>query len=230
MWERHLYVKYIMKKYILILFALLITTFTNAQLTLVHSVSGYAYTPCAYFNHHYTYRNIENKFMIYSELPCPFYMQYFKTESEAVVQFISPIDFSEYKMLDITTHVQNGYELFVLTYDLFVKDKIAVVLLKNSSALIVDEDGKTIKDFDLNTAGIFLMKMDKQWQLVYTKTQIVSGIDNMEIYALPGDGEALNIEAPTSQKTSSARKVVRDGQVYVETESNTFSVTGQEVK
>ena len=219
-----------MKKSIILLFALFITAFADAQLTLVHSVKGYSYTPCVYFNHHYTYRDVENKFMIFSDLPCPFYMQYFKTESEAVVQFISPIDFSEYKTLDITTHVQNGYELFVLTYDLFVKDKIAIVLLKNSSALIVDEDGKTLKDFDLDKAGIFLMKMDKQWQLVYVRTQTVSGVDNMEIYAFPGDGEALNFSTPAIQKSSSVRKVVRDGQVFVETENNTYSFTGQEVK
>ena len=44
---------------------------------------------------------------------------------------------------------------------------------------------------------------------------------------IPEGIDAIN---PSSKRSSSARKITRDGQVLVETENNTYTLTGQEVK
>ena len=49
------------------------------------------------------------------------------------------------------------------------------------------------------------------------------------IYSLPGNGEAQAVSTPSSPKRS-ARKIVREGQVLVQTDNNTYTLTGAEVK
>ena len=49
------------------------------------------------------------------------------------------------------------------------------------------------------------------------------------VYSLPGDGSAQDISTPSAPQRA-IRKIVRNGQVLVETESNTYMLHGQEVK
>jgi len=220
-----------MKKFTFLFITFFATTIVHAQLTLEHTSTGDAFTPCAYYNHYYTYTAPKKNFMIFSELPCPFYMQYSKTSMNSTIHFISPVTFSIYKSLDITSHVQDNYEICVMAYNLFVRNKIAIVLFNSKSAIIIDEDDNLIHDFNMQDASLYLAKMDKQWQLVYTRFVAIDEEPNFEIYSLPGNGDINTlVNTPSTPRTSSARKIARDGQVLVETETNTYSLQGAEVK
>ena len=48
------------------------------------------------------------------------------------------------------------------------------------------------------------------------------------VYSVPGNGEAQAISNPSPKRN--ARKIAREGQVLVETENNTYTLQGQEVK
>jgi len=49
------------------------------------------------------------------------------------------------------------------------------------------------------------------------------------IYSLPGNGES-NVEQVSSPSRSSVRKFTRIGQVLVQTDNNTYSIQGQEIR
>lgn len=50
-----------------------------------------------------------------------------------------------------------------------------------------------------------------------------------DIYSLPGDGSAQDISTPSAPQRA-IHKIVRNGQVLVETENNYYTIEGQEVK
>ena len=123
----------------------------------------------------------------------------------STIHFISPIDFSIYKSLDITNHVQENYEICVMAYDLFVKNKIAVVLFNSNSAIIIDEDNNLIHDFNMKDASLYLAKMGTQWQLVYTRMVTINDEPNIEIYSLPGEGD-MNTTVNTPSSSAPTRR------------------------
>ena len=95
---------------------------------------------------------------------------------------------------------------------------------------IYDENGTMIQDLGTcNRASFcFFQLRSGEYRLCIIK-DFVDSIYNTEIYSLPGNGEAQAVSTPSSPKRS-ARKIAREGQVLVQTDNNTYTLTGAEVK
>jgi hypothetical protein len=96
-----------------------------------------------------------------------------------------------------------------------------------NETLVYNEDGTQIAS--LLGTNPCIVKIKGKYRLI-NRTQDKSG-NTTYIYSLPGNGEPQAISAPSSPKrSSSARKIARDGQVLVETDNTIYTLTGQEVK
>lgn len=95
---------------------------------------------------------------------------------------------------------------------------------------IYDENGTIIQDLGVCKYAEFCFFQLRNGEY---KLSVRKGFDddiyNTEIYSLPGSGGAQAVSTPSSPKRS-ARKITRDGQVLVQTDNNTYTLTGAEVK
>jgi len=99
---------------------------------------------------------------------------------------------------------------------------------------IVDEDGTILLTIpytgDTQQTTLSLVKIGGVYKLFVPTGDDTSSMPYAyDIYSLPGKGEPASVSNPSSPKRS-ARKIAHEGQVIVETETNTFDLRGQEVK
>ena len=233
-----------MKKSIFIFAALFAATFANAQITLERSLpvedatAEFMYLPCSVINCLQKQYN-HSRFQIPSELPCPFY---FKTTAKNIqnITFINPNDFSVYKTLDLSSYNLSSIydQICAISYNVFAVDKIALVIQERPTYdfLIIDEDGiilQRIHNYTQKASYLVIEKMNDQWKLIVPTTDENGKMATVDIYSFPGDGSvpqaAQAVSTPSSPKRS-ARKIARDGQVLVQTDNNTYTLTGTEVK
>ena len=95
---------------------------------------------------------------------------------------------------------------------------------------IYDENGTMIQDLGTGkylSYGFFQLKSGEY--KFYIRRTFVDNTENTEIYSLPSNGSSQAVSTPSSPKRN-ARKIAREGQVLVETENNTYTLQGQEVK
>ena len=92
---------------------------------------------------------------------------------------------------------------------------------------VIDEDGNVVYDFNnTNLKEFTLIKAGISYKLLATDD---NNNKTSYIYSLPGNGRTQAATSPSSSKHS-ARKIARDGQVLVKTETNTYTLQGQLVK
>jgi hypothetical protein len=90
---------------------------------------------------------------------------------------------------------------------------------------IYNEDGQLISTIKGNgNIPPVLLKINNRYLIVSRE-----GYDKTYIYSVPGNGEPQAVSTPSSPKRS-ARKIARDGQVLVQTDNNTYTLTGVEIK
>lgn len=242
-----------MKKSIFILVALFAATFANAALIpdykfINPGTEDFIYPAQWMFNslqmegNSSSNSHVPYTYHIGTDLPCPFYVKIVEDSSaQDGVRYIilNATDYSIYKSsLDIVSMFGEDKHPVVAAYDIFAVDKLAFIIENNnigSSSYsnehyyqIIDEDNNILLDF--STASWYINKYGDTWKLLLVKfgdTKVES-----EIYVLPGDGSmpgsSQAISNPAAQRN--AKKIVREGQVLVETENNTYNLKGQEVK
>ena len=96
---------------------------------------------------------------------------------------------------------------------------------------VYNEDNTIIADLGVawDNEYICFLKFSTGYKLLIEKVSTDYSFTT-EIYSLPGNGEpSTDIVSPSSPKRS-ARKITRDGQVLVQTDTNTYTLTGTEVK
>ena len=168
---------------------------------------------------------------------CPFFVRIEEINSEFFYVFINPFDYSVYKT--INTNFFNNVDIYAAAYDIFAVDKLAFFLKDNNDNHLrfIDEDGNVLLDFGDDVLTWHIAKYGSTWKLLLNKgTSTIFDGDNttsVEVYNFPGDGSEPQIPtninpSPTFKHT--ARKIARDGQVLVETENNTYTLQGQEIR
>lgn len=206
-----------MKKNIFMFVALCATVFANAQITLEHTINGYATFP---YTHGTKFRLLGN--IIHSEDANGTYITDAITYSTKTLPAIPNVYISEC--------AAKGY----FTAD----DRICFIAYKINESqegtnnyqhiYLYDEYGTMIQD--LGTCKYFTQHFfalpDGPYKYVLIRT--LNEKDQTEIYSLPGNGESQAINNPSPKKN--ARKFAREGHVLVETETNTYTLNGQEVK
>lgn len=212
-----------MKKSIFILAALFAATFANAQITL----DGTIFT-----NRNCTTLIDEPNVDAYydcGKIPLLDRSHY----RDSILELYNT-DGTLYK--EIILPIQGG-RIQQVTKNIFTTDnKIAFLIEKldwenhKTYLYCVDENSKVIKDFgELNGSiyGIGIRLIGNEYKLIVDRE--CEGEYQFDIYSLPGSGEAQAVSTPSSPKRS-ARKIARDGQVLVQTDNNTYTLTGAEVK
>ena len=217
-----------MKKFTFILAALFAATFANAQITLEKTFSSQEVWPASALNREYEKGHVYGAL----KLPCPFYYttmlvneaeggEYWN--NEYTLQFLNQSDFSVYKTINLKEGELGHIE--AISYNVFATNKIAFITTINNERVIKDEDGNIL--LTLEGHNIFIEKCGSGWKLIDAYDNDYS--QHTKIYSLPGNGEALAVSTPSSPKRS-ARKIARDGQVLVETDTNIYTLQGAEVK
>jgi len=193
----------------------------NAQLQLLHTFDSAVYP-------YYGYLVTVN-----STLPDAQYVISTDTTSTTITShFISLSTFQEEKSMTINKQVPKDMshsEYVDLAFKNFwFNDNFIYVLIQehNKTQLcwyLCKEDGTLIQNFgevDLfivpSTNGYLLFAVQHYATPMYTK-----------VYAIPGNGQPTDLEAPTAQtRTSNARKVVENGQMYIILDGVKYAVTG----
>ena len=220
----------IMKKSILILAALFASTLVNAQISLEHQLYGDIRFGTGI-------QLIDNCFA-YSGSTRVIGAYYCDVQDD-VVTIYDAADYSVVKSLSVPA---NSF-LALISKGIFTTDnKWAYVLYQQTteptdmdwspyyySMKIVNEDGTVLANNLIKTTleggDTQLLKVNDSYKL-----GVRNNVDNTyDIYSLPGNGEAQAVSTPSSPKRS-ARKIAREGQVLVQTDNNTYTLTGAEVK
>ena len=229
------------KKSLFILAALITATFVNAQITLEQTFPNQAVWPADAFNGDVMTLKQCNQYGRYGEngingaskLPCPFYYTVTllvknsnSNEDLYELQFLNRSDYSTYKTIRLTECELSNAR--AISYNVFATNKIALITADDYGWKVKDEDGNILYSFDWNEHGyIFIEKYGSEWKLI----EVYDDDDThyTKIYSLPGSGDTQAVSTPSSSKHS-ARKIVREGQVLVETGNNTYTLHGQELK
>ena len=200
-----------MKKSIFILAALFAATFANAEITLERTIPGNcseSWTACK------TYGDD-----LYS---CTSY-------SSAVESYVVTIvDANSYEEI-MSSIPHMGWFIAARGY---FSNTNEVMLLKSSGTeghvVLLNESGTIVQDFGtgfnvFSPSPEIISLSDGSCKLILKKD------GSSLIYSLPGNGQATEISSPSSPKRS-ARKIANKGNVLVETDDHTYTLTGQEVK
>ena len=216
-----------MKKTIFILAALCAATFANAQITLEKTYNGALYP--------FTYPDFNR--MIYGDI----YIEYqYNTDNIYTIVVYDAYSYDELTRFTIPT----GYaSWFVAARGYFSNSNEVITLLpQNGHLVLISESGELFQDLGeiyvdgvgVGTIPQILTLSDGSCKLWFTVDEGFNNETGLSsfgtyIYSLPGNGKAQSVSKPSSPKRS-ARKIAREGQVLVETENNTFTLQGQEVK
>lgn len=216
-----------MKKSIFILAALFAATFANAQITLEHTFNGdlYPWT--------YTLSGFPQAQFVYGDL----YFSSQKVNNNYLITIYDANDFEE-----ITSFVcYNSFQFIAARGYFSTSSEVMVLLPQNNHIVLISEAGQLVQDLgEITLSEGGLMPQIIRMSDGTCKLYVLSGGDwNSQtqtqnpfvtrIYSLPGNGVPTNAASPSSSKRS-ARKIARDGQVLVETENNTYTLKGQEVR
>lgn len=94
---------------------------------------------------------------------------------------------------------------------------------------IRNEDGTTLATIPWNTEarwGVKLMKTRDSYKLLVRSNDGTT----YDIYSLPGNDLTQDLVATPLPKNMTARKIVQNGQVLVETENNTYNIQGHKLR
>ena len=220
----------IMKKSILMFATLFVTTAIYAQITLEHTFSknakfgwGIEISDGATAHEgdrvigNYIYDEQGNTIMIYDAADCSLVKQF--TQTDGITYALISQGF-------FTTDNRWSYVVFEKTNertDIEYEPCAYYFTVK-----VMTEDGETLATLanNLNCENfVQIAKIGDSYKLIVEHNNYA----NLDVYSLPGNGNATAVSTPSSPKRS-ARKIARDGQVLVQTDANTYTLTGAEVK
>ena len=219
-----------MKKSIFILAALFVATFANAQITLEHT----KVMPLDQYQ--IVFPNLDGhdrpSFNILGDL---LYIKDRTTGEESLM------DLNTYSTIILPSIPANGERWYIAKGYFTADDRICYLVwaadesLKNTEnyehLYLYDAQGTLVQDLGggryINCG--FILLHDGKYKFYIGRSHMNDTTD-FEIYSFPGNGEpCTDIVAPSSPKRS-ARKIARDGQVLIETETNTYTFQGAEVR
>ncbi len=213
-----------MKKTIFILVALFASTFANAQITLEYKVTidRYKETKIPYVGSE-RYSTYANPIFLLGDI-----IKTRKNDTDIVV------DLSTYSIVTIPKiSSESEDDIWSIAKGYFTTDnRVCFVVYThdggNGYLNLYDENGTMLQDLGrgCEACGFFQLKNGLYKFYICRK---VDGQSDLEIYSLPGNGETQDIVTLSSPKRS-ARKIARDGQVFIETGTNTYTLTGVEIK
>lgn len=235
-----------MKRFTFILAALFAATFANAQITLEHTFeSNNTFCRPAASSEYEGSHHAAGDLQIVTDLPCSFFYEEERVSNGIHVNFFNVHDYTLYKSIDLTSYGTVGpYEdeclvcgIAASAYDIYAVNKLAgLIHIYAQGYKVIDEDKNTLLEIptEKNNRSFYridIIKMGGNWYLIAYWNNESSYLT--EVYSLPGDGSEPQITNSVSTPSSpmrSARKIARDGQVLIETETNTYSLQGAEVK
>ena len=102
---------------------------------------------------------------------------------------------------------------------------------------VISQDGNILtsmpytckNDASIDLSFCYLVKVGERYKLIVENNQDDDGRYDYDIYALPGNGEATDINEVHAPRRN-ARKYIHDAQVLIENEKNTYTIQGQEIK
>lgn len=236
-----------MKKSIFILAALFAATSVNSALIPDLKLIGKTdviYPAQWIFNqlHFETSQYQPYAFHVGAELPCPFYVRIVEDSSApegARYTLLNASDYSTYRPdLNLASIFGENKQPVLAAYDIFAVDKLAYIIKKSTSSSsssdayyqIIDEDNNIL--LDLGNASWYINKYGDTWKLIVVSADHTTMVTDTEIYVLPGDGSmpgsSQAVSNPSAQRAN--KKIIREGQVFVETENSTYDLRGQEVR
>lgn len=208
-----------MKKSIFVLAALLAATFANAQITLEHTFVGFVSAPTL------TQNIIGDYFVVKDK----------ETNS------INVYDGKDYSIVwTLPKPAGKKVDAWLFSSNIFSTDGKFACVVKFSDEQVNDntkshyyvynEDNTIIADLGVawDNEYVCFLKFTTGYKLLMEKVSTDYSFTT-EIYSLPGNGKTQAISTPSSPKRS-ARKIARDGQVLVQTDNNTYTLTGAEAK
>lgn len=149
--------------------------------------------------------------------------------------------FQNPKSITIQTKYKNeGSYIPIVARNIFTTDGKACVLVNQydedsqlewryrpATVKIIDEDGNIIKDFGDcvgNSENTNVINIDGQYFLLIPT---FGDINITDVYSLPGNGQPTDLETPSAPaRTTNARKVVENGQMYIILDGVKYAVTG----
>ena len=208
-----------MKKLIVVLAALCVAGLVNAQFTLEHVFEGQSI--CTSSDPHS--RGIS--------IPAPYFYSYnylqlnlYDKESYELYKSVSfgftTVFTAEMSIRDVTTNIftTDGKVAFILWSFYQTTENSEWQNYRG----IIDEDGHEVFNLNEFNGGAWIEKVGNQYKLFAQKDA------KTYVYSLPGTGEIQSAVAPSSPSRY-ARKISRNGQVLVQTEDATYSLTGTEI-
>ena len=216
-----------MKKFTFIIATLFVATFANAQITLVKTIPGAALVTANI--------SIEtNGFTpYYGYLESPYLHTCSSNQHSMSISLYNKQSFELYKSFIINKEETSWLTNYgcIVTKDILTSDGKTCICLPgftNSQGVtyVYDEDGILVQT--LNGICPHIFQMNGEYFLTTFDSWPI--IQVTYIYSLPGNGEPnTDIVSPSSPKRS-ARKITHEGKVLVETGTNIYTLTGQEVK
>lgn len=222
-----------MKKFIIFLIALFVTTFANAQIILEHTFEGWVTISANVYGDSYHY--IQSPYYYVFEFPKNYPIvpepsgthQRFasKAGNKSTVKLYNTDDFSLYKAIDIEETTATSLSL-VSRNILSTDNKICFCLTDyyEEQSYIYNEDGKLVAT--IKGVSPCIVKVNDKYMLILHGEQE----DYTYIYSLPGNGETDVESVSSSPICSYSHKIARDGHILIETKTNTYSMQGQEVR
>ena len=213
-----------MKKSIFIFAALFATTFANAQITLLQSDvnlvigSNVELIKSPFLDDgHLNDNNIVIGYYILDD----------KTSDDEQTLYIYDEDLTLVKSFTLEQlGVSNIDNVAFISRNIFTNNNAWTWIrtIESNQIEIVTENGQVLATLQGYIRRLSLLKIRGTYLLCNYKSY--SG--EYDVYSLPGNGETQAISNPSPKRN--ARKVAREGQVLVETENNTYTLTGTEVK
>lgn len=214
-----------MKKFTFFLAVLFSATFANAQITLEHTFDGWVTISTDLYGD------------IYHYIQSPYFYDMEPGDNSSTIKIVNLYDIEDFSLYkSVSIQMSGGYSVALVSRNILSTDgKVCFMLFSQYQdpespgrySFIYDEDGRQIATVKGDSPS--LVKVNEKYILM-TRDEI-GDAHKTYIYSVPGNGEpSTDVVAPVSPKRSSARKIARDGQVLVETETSTYTMRGQEIK
>jgi hypothetical protein len=138
-------------------------------------------------------------------------------------------DFSLYRTISFNENISAAFCFAKGVY--FEDEKIGFIVELSDGYWICDEDGNKIYSINQNIQKNNIQIVSEEIIELENSIKLLlwSKDRGTYIFTLPGNGEAQAVNTPSSPKRN-ARKIARDGQVLVQTDNYTYTLTGAEVK
>ena len=156
-----------------------------------------------------------------------------------ITQLYDLHDFSLEFSVNVEQMFGRGTGPYFISKNIFTTDsKFAYICCveqgKNGEIKIMSQDGNIITSIPYTLAGAgdpigYLFKVGDQYKLIVHNDPDDDYTDDYDIYLLPGNGEATDINEVYAPRRN-ARKYIHDAQVFIENEKNTYNIQGQEIK